>query len=87
MFVGVKKLIPLLLCSVLLSGCGLFTPANAKTAQDIAHDLCVMHYGKQGLSLDDIAKTYCKDIDPWLDVIVGAEKLGAAKAAAKRPAP
>lgn len=74
---------------LLLPGCGLFTAATAKTAQDIAHDLCVLHYGKEkpALSIDDVARTYCKDIDPWLDVLVGAEKLGAAKAEAKRPAP
>lgn len=72
---------------LLLTGCGLFTAATAKTAADIAHDLCVMHYGKEkpALSLDDVAKTYCKDIDPWVDSLLGAERLGAAKARAAHP--
>jgi len=73
--------------ALMLPGCGLFTAATAKTAQDIAHDLCVMHYGKEkpALSLDDVARTYCKDIDPWVDTILGAERLGAAKVKAAHP--
>jgi hypothetical protein len=74
------------LCS-LLAGCSLFTREAARSAQDIAHDLCVMHYGKAkpALSLDDIARTYCKSIDPWLDSLLAAEKLAAAKARAQKP--
>jgi hypothetical protein len=78
-----------LACLVLpgLTGCGLFTAASAKTAQDIAHDLCVLHYGKQkpALSLEDVARTYCKNIDPWLDSLLGAEQLAAAKVKAAQP--
>jgi hypothetical protein len=78
-----------LACLVLpgLAGCGLFTAAGAKTAQEIAHDLCVLHYGKAkpGLSLDDVARTYCKDIDPWLDSLLAAERLAAAKVKAQQP--
>jgi hypothetical protein len=87
---GVTRFIAIgwmLLACALLGGCGLFTAQGAKSAQDLAHDLCVLHYGKAkpALSLDDVARTYCKDVDPWLEAIVGAEKLGAAKAAAKAP--
>jgi hypothetical protein len=71
-----------------LSSCSLFTRENAKTAADIAHDLCVKHYSaeKPGLSIEDITRTYCEDLDPWVSTIVGAEALGAAKASAKAKA-
>jgi len=73
------------LAGLLFCGCSLFTGETAKTAADIAHDLCVKHYSaaKPGVSLDDIAKSYCQDLDPWVSTIVGAEQLGAAKVAAK----
>ncbi len=76
-----------LACLVLpgLTGCGLFSTATAKTAQNIAHDLCVLHYGKQGFSLEDIARSYCKNIDPWVESVLGAEKLAAAKVKAAQP--
>jgi hypothetical protein len=83
---GVHRFVAIGWMLLLLPSCGIFSTAT-KTAQDIAHDLCVLHYGKQKLSLEEIAETYCKDIDPWLDAVVGAEKLGAAKAAAKAPQP
>jgi hypothetical protein len=71
-----------------LSSCSVFTPARTKTAVDIAHDLCVKHYSaeKPGLSIEDITRTYCEDLDPWVSTIVGAEALGAAKASAKAKA-
>lgn len=85
---GVSRFIAvgwMLVACTLLGGCGLFTAQSTKSAQDLAHDLCVLHYGKAkpALSLEDLARTYCKDIDPWLDAIVVAEKVGATKAAAK----
>lgn len=71
-----------LLC-LLLTSCSLFTRENVKTADDIARELCIKHYGKPGLSVDDVARAYCKDLQPWVDVIVTAETLGAAKVSAK----
>jgi hypothetical protein len=73
---------------LLLSACSLFTQENAKTIADIAHDLCVKHYSaeKSGMSLKEIAETYCQDLDPWVNSIEGAEALGAAKASAKAKA-
>lgn len=68
-----------------LQACSVFNRQNAKTVVDIAHELCVAHYAKEkpAISLDDVARTYCKDLDPWVDSVLGAERLGAAKAAAK----
>jgi hypothetical protein len=80
---------PLLIAALcLLAGCSILTPARTKTAVDIAHDLCVKHFSaeKPGLSIDDITRTYCKDLDPWVDTVLGAEALGAAKASAKAKA-
>lgn len=72
---------------LLITGCSLLTPKNIKTVADIASDLCHLHYAeeKPQLSFDDIARTYCQDLDPWKDVIPGAKRLGAAKAAALHP--
>ena len=60
---------------------------TAKTATDIAHDLCVLHYGKAkpALSLEDVARTSCEDIDPWVESLLGAERLAAAKTQAAKP--
>lgn len=73
---------------LLLQGCALLNRQTAKTVVDIAHDLCVAHFSKEkpALSLEDIARTYCKDLDPWVDSVLGAERLGASKAAAKAKA-
>lgn len=70
-----------------LQACSFFTRETAKTAADLAHDLCVKHFSaeKPALSLEDVARTYCKDLDPWVSTIVGAEELGAAKARAAHP--
>jgi hypothetical protein len=77
----------LLAVALSLCGCGLFTVQSAKTAQDIAHDLCVLHFQKEkpALSLEDVARTYCEDVDPWLDSLLGAEQLAAAKVRTKQP--
>lgn len=70
---------------LLLTGCSLFTRENAKTANEIAHDLCVKHFSseKPGVSLKDVELAYCKDLQPWVDTILAAETLGAAKVSAK----
>jgi hypothetical protein len=77
---------PALVC-LMLCGCSVFTRQTAKTVVDIAHDLCVKHYSgeKPGISIKDVEDTYCKDLDPWISTILGAEVLGAAKARAAHP--
>lgn len=80
---------PAVLLMLPLTACGLLTKQNAKSAQDIAHDLCVLHYqkAKPALSLEDVVRTYCEDIDPWVETVLGAERLGSAKASARTRKP
>jgi hypothetical protein len=83
---GVARFVAIGWLLLLLPGCGLFSAATAKTAQDLAHDLCVLHYGKAkpALSLEDVARTYCKDVDPWLDAVLSSSQKAAAIAAKRR---
>lgn len=69
-----------------LASCGLLTAQTAKTAQDIAHDLCVLHFQKEkpALSLEDVARTYCEDIDPWLDAVLSSSPKAAFVAKQRR---
>lgn|SRR3990167_8624554 len=51
-----------------------------RTADDAASWACAAFYGKkQGLSLDDAAKTFCKSkaqLQPWLDQLLALERQG-----------
>lgn len=50
----------------------------ARGANDIARDLCALHYGqREGISLDDAARTFCQDLRPWLDLVLRAQRDGA----------
>jgi hypothetical protein len=67
----------LLLASVLFVACGALGPA--RTANDIARQLCALHYAeRQGISLEDAGKTFCQDIRPWLDLVLRAKREGVA---------
>lgn len=49
----------------------------ARGANDIARDLCALHYGqREGISLDDAARTFCQDLRPWLDLVLRAQRDG-----------
>jgi hypothetical protein len=51
-----------------------------RTADDAATWACSAFYGKrQGISLDDAAKTFCKtkaQLQPWLDQLLALERQG-----------
>ena len=73
----------LLFGAVLASGCALLAPA--RTANHIARDLCALHYSeREGLSLEDAAETFCKDLRPWLDLVLRTQREGVS---APEPAP
>jgi hypothetical protein len=59
----------------------------ARSANDIARDLCILHFGeKVGITPEQVAKKFCEtqaDLSPWLDAILAA-KRGAAPIAEAR---
>lgn len=60
----------------------------ARGANDVARDLCALHYAeKESLSLDDAARTFCQDLRPWLDLVLRAQRDGASQACEKPEAP
>lgn len=60
----------------------------ARGANDVARDLCALHYAeKESLSLDDAARTFCRDLRPWLDLVLRAQRDGAAQACERPEAP
>lgn len=73
---------------VLGIGLGMLAPTGcaearsvARNANDVARELCAMHYAQRdGISLDDAAKTFCQDIRPWLDLVLRAQREGVAGA-------
>lgn len=73
--------------ALLLSGCSLFTKENARTANDVARDLCQLHYQKikPGISLEEIGETFCKDVRPWLDFVLATQQTGLPSPAAAAP--
>ena len=78
---------PLALCLLLLTGCAMFKSV-ARTANDVARDACAV-FGAQnpealGMSVEDFCAIQ-RNVDPFLDAILSAQKLSAAKlSAAKR---
>lgn len=73
-----RNLFAVLAVALPLAGCSLFTKQNARTANDIARDLCQLHYQevKPGLSLEEIGETFCKDVRPWLDFVLATQRSG-----------
>lgn len=69
---------------VLAAGLALVVPSGcaegkviARGANDVARDLCALHYGqREGISLDDAARTFCQDLRPWLDLVLRAQRDG-----------
>lgn len=60
----------------------------ARGANDIARDLCALHYSeREGVSVEDAARTFCQDIRPWLDLVLRAKADGASKACEKPEEP
>lgn len=68
-----------------LSGCGLLNKQTARTANDIARDLCELHARQQkvGISPEEIAETFCKDLRPWADLVLSLQNNGIARPAAQ----
>ncbi len=68
-----------LLCASLIlpaTACSGLKPA-AQVANDVARDLCALHYSeREQVSLEDAAKTFCQDLRPWLDLVLRAQREG-----------
>ncbi len=82
------RLIPRLLATLPL--CAAVACADAKpvvrTAADMARDLCaVVMAQRNGISSDEAVKTFCateRQLEPWIDLILAAEKQVEPKAEA-----
>ena len=79
-----KLRVALVALTLTLTGCSLFTKENARTANDIARDLCALHAleVKPGISAEEIAESFCKDVQPWIDVVLAMKRTGV-----QQPAP
>lgn len=68
----------------LLVGCGSVKPL-VRTVDDIARDLCAVHFGEQlGIPFEEAARTYCEareDWAPFLDPLLAAKREGGELAA------
>lgn len=71
--------LPVLFLLFLVVGCAESKP-YLRTADDAATWACSAFYGKkQGMSLDEAARTFCKtkaQIQPWLDHLLALERQG-----------
>jgi hypothetical protein len=79
-----RKLPPLVvltLAGLLLGSCANWKPA-ARTANDLARDLCSLFFAEsQGISIEQAAETACKtrdQLDPWLREILAAKQSAGA---------
>lgn len=63
--------------------------AAARTALDIARDLCTLSQAERlGINPEDVAKAVCATEDavrPWLPHVLAAQQAGAAAAEGKAP--
>jgi hypothetical protein len=70
------------------SGCAMFKPV-ARTINSAAEFACAEFFSeKQGISLEDAARSFCKtrdQLDPWIDSVLAA-KAAAGKVAVERQA-
>lgn len=70
-----------------LGGCSVVKPV-VKTVDDVAKDLCAIHYGEEfGVSFDEAARKYCelrKDWAPFIDPLVRARLEAAQTIAAEK---
>lgn len=66
---------------VLTAGCAALKPI-ARTADDIAHQLCALHYAEaEGLSLEEAGTKFCQTeaaIRPWLELVLRTQRVGTA---------
>lgn len=71
--------LPVLFLLLLVVGCAESKP-YIRTADDAATWACSAFYGKkQGMSLDEAARTFCKtkaQLQPWLDQLLALERQG-----------
>ena len=74
-------------CLLLVTGCAMFKSV-ARTANDVARDACEVFGAKNEQALGMSVEDFCaiqRNVDPFLDAILSAQKLSAAKlSAAKR---
>lgn len=73
------------------SACAAWKP-TARTANDIAGELCTVffHEQKPGLSISDVAHQFCTtqaDLAPWLDQILSAKQSAGKVALSRKVAP
>jgi len=75
--------------AMVLTSCSLFTKENARSANDVARDLCRLHAEqiKPGISAEEIANGFCKDVQPWLDFVLATQRVGLPAPAEDKPAP
>lgn len=77
----------LALCLLLVTGCAAFK-SIARTANDVARDACMVFGAKNPEALGMSVEDFCaiqRNVDPFLDAILSAQKLSAAKLSAGKP--
>jgi hypothetical protein len=87
---SVPPIVMLALClAVLLLPSCAGLKAVVRSSNDIARDLCVLHFGaKSKLSAEDVAREFCEtrdDLAPWLDAVLAAKREAAPIAEARKP--
>ena len=76
----------LTLCLLLVTGCAMFKSV-ARTANDVARDACEVFGAKNPEALGMSVEDFCaiqRNVDPFLDAILSAQKLSAAKLSAAK---
>jgi hypothetical protein len=79
----------LVVVSVMATGaCGEVTPV-ARTALDIARDLCALTVGeREGIATEEAVRTFCAteaQLEPWLDELLATKQRMAARAPGAGP--
>ena len=72
--------------AILLCGCAAFK-SIARTANDVARDACMVFGAKNEQALGMSVEDFCaiqRNVDPFLDAILSAQKLSAAKLSAAK---
>ena len=77
----------LTLCLLLVTGCAAFRSA-ARTANDVAREACEIFGAKNEQALGMSVEDFCaieRNVAPFLDALLSAQKLSAAKLSAGKP--
>lgn len=73
----------------LAAACTALERSRARTALDIARDLCVLSQAEQlGIKPEDVARALCdaeEKARPWLPHVLAAQQAGAVSAGMKAP--